>query len=113
MVQETKNRDISIDFLRAVAIILMVFSHTNTILGIRFFIINQKLQEFANSICFVVFLLCFSISGYYSLYNKNKSIAYLLRRLGIIYISYLIVSLLVLLDSHSLTYSNNISSQNN
>lgn len=77
----------------------MVFAHANMILGVNGPQINVWGKDFGNFICFALFLFCFAGANFIQFVYKGPSIKRSLKRIGWIYFTYLIVSLVNVLDA--------------
>lgn len=93
-----KFRDNSIDFLRTIAILLMVFAHANALLRIDSNPANEFFQNAGNIICFSLFVFCYGASLYYS--KEDRKSTKLLRRIGLLYFAYLVVVALNIIENH-------------
>lgn len=66
-----KNRDLSIDILRAIAIIFMVASHVVWIFDPGITGVWDYLRDIADNISFIIFLFAFGFGTFYSYLNKE------------------------------------------
>ena len=94
-------RDYLIDYLRFLAIVLMVFAHANMILNTSGWQINELGKNLGNFICFALFLFCSGAANFIQTKAKGASLKRSLKRIGWIYFAYLIVSIIGVLDSGS------------
>jgi hypothetical protein len=94
-----KQRDSLIDFLRFVAIFLMIYAHSNMILGIEG-IANKFLENTGNFICFAIFLFCYGASTFYQ--KQKKSFSYEFKRIALLYFAYFIISITIWINSGTL-----------
>lgn len=91
-----KNRDSSIDFLRATAIVLMTITHVNALLYIGK---NPLLDIFTSAgatLCFSIFLFCSAyIIGLKIQSSDSLNIKNIIKRIVEIYFAYLVLGILI------------------
>jgi hypothetical protein len=103
-------RDGSIDLLRFIAIFLMIFAHANMILNIQNYSINHWIETAGNTICFSLFLFCYGASWYKSIEKyPTVSLPRFLKRIGLMYLSYIIIAVLTLIETSSLDFTSFLS----